>query len=123
MTRSRRCIAIAATLAVLATALWPLVTSVAAAGSGEAVPLCHQAGLQVAADSMPMGDQPADAPPKSHCPLCVLVFFAAFSPELAVPPYVAMALRAPPQDAAPFLQRRFTVALPPSRAPPGAPAA
>ena len=41
MTRSPRCIAIAATLAVLATALWPLVTSLAAAGSGEAVPLCQ----------------------------------------------------------------------------------
>src|SRR6478736_1643070 len=90
MTSKRRFVAFLAAFAVLATALWPLATSLGFAASGEAVPLCHQAGLQVAADSMPMPEMPGEpaAPAKSHCPLCVLVFFAAFAPELAPPPYV-----------------------------------
>jgi MFS family permease len=117
--RIRRAIALVATFAVLGTALWPLVASWMADMRHESVPLCHQAGLQVAADSMPMPDSPGEGnAPQSHCPLCVLVFFAAFAPSVAAPPYVAIAMiverdRAP----APF-ERRFTVVLPGSRAPP-----
>jgi DUF2946 family protein len=118
MTRTRRSIALVASLAVLATALWPLLTSLTAAAGGEPVPLCHQAGMQVAADSMPMTAPGEPAPPRSHCPLCVLVFFAAFAPELVAPSFVALALATAPSPAAPPLQRRFTVALPESRAPP-----
>ena len=121
MTRIRRAVALVATFAVLGTALWPLVASWMADLRHEAVPLCHQAGLQVAADSMPMQDSPGgDKAPQSHCPLCVLVFFAAFAPALAPPPYVAVAMtvvREP--DPAP-LARRFAVVLPGSRAPPDA---
>ena len=123
MTRHRRGIAILATLAVLATALWPLVTSLTAAAAGEAVPLCHQAGMQVAADSMPMpmGDEQEPATPvpaRSHCPLCVLVFFAAFSPTLAAPPFTPFTLGTVEPAAPAPLQRRFAVHLPESRAPP-----
>ena len=120
MTSRRRLIAFLAGFAVLATALWPLATSLGFAANGEAVPLCHQAGLQVAADSMPMPEMPGEpaAPAKSHCPLCVLVFFAAFAPELAPPPYVALVLRhVEPVVSAPSV-RRFVVVLPGSRAPP-----
>ena len=119
MRRFRRTLAAVAAIAVLLTALWPLATSLGYAASDEAVPLCHQAGLQVAADSMPMPDEPgAPAPRKSHCPLCVLVFFAAFAPEVAAPPYVALAIReAPAPLPAPF-HRRLAVVIPGSRAPP-----
>jgi hypothetical protein len=116
----RRTIAFFSALAVLATALWPLATTLGFAASGEAVPLCHQAGMQVAVDSMPTPEGPGDPalPAKSHCPLCVLVFFAAFAPEVAPPPYVAVVLRhVDPVRAAP-LARRFVVVLPGSRAPP-----
>ena len=119
MLRIRRAIALVATFAVLGTALWPLVASWMADLRHESVPLCHQAGMQVAADSMPMPDSAGDGKaPQSHCPLCVLVFFAAFAPSVAPPPYVAVAMTvARDRDPAP-LARRFTVVLPGSRAPP-----
>ena len=117
----RRRIALLAAFAVLATALWPLATSLGYAANGEAMPLCHMAGMQVAADSMPMpmpesGDHaPA---PRQHCPLCVMVFFGAFAPELAAPPYIAIVVaRIGPPIPEP-LARRFVVVLPGSRAPP-----
>jgi hypothetical protein len=120
MFKRQRFVAFLSAFAVLATALWPLATSLGFAASGEAVPLCHQAGMQVAADSMPMPGMPGEplAPAKSHCPLCVLVFFAAFAPELAAPPYVALVLRhVEPVVSVPSV-RRFVVVLPGSRAPP-----
>jgi hypothetical protein len=119
MKRIRRPIALLAAFAVLATALWPLVSSWAADLRHEAVPLCHQAGMQVAADSMPMPASPEDkSAPQSHCPLCVLVFFAAFSPSLAPPPYVAIVLPGVQQPPPVVARPRPTVILPGSRAPP-----
>ena len=114
----RRLIASLAAFAVLATALWPLATSLGYAANDESVPLCHQAGMQVAADSMPM-PQPGDRDaPRQHCPLCVMVFFGAFAPELAPPPYVASVVARVEQVLPAPLARRFVVALPGSRAPP-----
>jgi hypothetical protein len=119
MTRTRRGIALLATFAVLATALWPLVSSWAASMRHEPVPLCHQAGMQVAADSMPMPASPDEkGAPQSHCPLCVLVFFAAFAPTVAPPPYVALVMAVVQQYLPALPARRFTVVLPGSRAPP-----
>lgn len=121
MKRMRRGVALAATFAVLATALWPLVSSWAAQMRHEAVPLCHQAGMQVAADSMPTPASPEDeSVPRSHCPLCVLVFFAAFAPTVAPPPHVATVLAIVQQPAPALAAHRSTVILPGSRAPPPA---
>jgi hypothetical protein len=119
MQRIRRPTALLAALAVLATALWPLVSSWAADLRHQAVPLCHQAGMQVAADSMPMPASPDDkSAPQSHCPLCVLVFFAAFAPTVAPPPYVAIVLAVVQEPVPAFSSPRPTVILPGSRAPP-----
>src|SRR3954463_8243764 len=119
MQRMRRPTALLAAFAVLATALWPLVSSWAADLRHEPVPLCHQAGMQVAADSMPMPASPEDkSAPQSHCPLCVLVFFAAFAPTVAPPPYVASVRAVGQQPPPAFAGPRPTVILPGSRAPP-----
>ena len=123
MRHFRRRIAAIAAFAVLATALWPLATSLGYAANGEAMPLCHMAGMQVAADSMP-APQPGDREaPRQHCPLCVMVFFGTFAPQLAAPPYTANVLARLDVAAAPPIARRFAVVLPGSRAPPGALAA
>jgi MFS family permease len=120
MTRMRRGIALLATFAVLGTALWPLVSSWAAEASGEAVPLCHQAGMQVDAASAPLPAESGDRSPagKTHCPLCVMVFFAAFGPALAAPTFVSLALHVEDVALPAPLRRSFAVALPGSRAPP-----
>ena len=121
MAAIRRRIAALAAFAVLATALWPLATSLGYAANDEAVPLCHMAGMQVAADSMPLPmPEPGDrAPvPRQHCPLCVMVFFGAFAPELAAPAYVAKVVARIEATPAVPLARRFVVALPGSRGPP-----
>ena len=121
MTAFRRRIAALAAFAVLATALWPLATSLGYAANDQAMPLCHMAGMQVAPDSMPMpGPGDREAPPRQHCPLCVMVFFAAFAPSIAPPKFVGGVLaRVEAVPPAP-LARRFLVVLPGSRAPPRA---
>ena len=123
MASFRRRIALFAAFAVLATALWPLATSLGYAARDEAMPLCHMAGLQVAADSMPTPEPGAPQAPRQHCPLCVMVFFGAFAPELAPPPFVAAVIARVENVRAAAPPRRFVVALPGSRAPPEALAA
>jgi len=85
----RRLIAAATALSIAWTALWPLVSAAHSMAADEAVPLCHQAGMQVAPDMAPMQAPGAPKQSKQHCPLCVMAFLAAFSPPVAAP--------APPQ--------------------------
>jgi hypothetical protein len=115
----RRLAAIATLLSVAWTALWPLVASAHALAASDAVPLCHQAGMQVGADE-PSTDGPSQAPlpRKQHCPLCIMVFLAMASAPAIVP-----AERIAPVDLAREFRDRITPAdlsarLPESRAPP-----
>jgi hypothetical protein len=102
---------------VLWTALAPLTTALRESGGG--MPLCHQAGMQVDAASSPLPQQPGEAPArKTHCPLCIMVFFAAFGPNAVVAPFqVTLAAPIAPQRSTPAAHR-FIVGLPPGRAPP-----
>lgn len=119
MTVSRRPIALALVLAVFVTALAPLLGALRMAGAGEAEPLCHQAGLQVDATSAPLPAQPGEAPArKTHCPLCIMVFFASFAkPVEFVPPllHVGVAALTFPDDA---VRHRIATASFLSRGPP-----
>ena len=74
----RRLIAAATALSIAWTALWPLVSAAHSMAADEAVPLCHQAGMQVAPDMAPMQAPGAPKQSKQHCPLCVMAFLAAF---------------------------------------------
>ena len=119
--RLRRLAAALATLAVAWTALWPLIGAAHMLAFADAVPLCHQAGMQVAADEP--ADEPGAAPAapqpaKQHCPLCIMAFLAMPSS-----PDVVAADRIAPVD----LAREFrdvvhpanlSTRLPESRAPP-----
>jgi len=119
MTRPRYVAAFTA-LAIAWTALWPLVSSAWMVANNEAMPLCHQAGMQVTPDMAPADPVDSHGPParKQHCPLCVMVFLAAFSPPVVAP--------APPhfdRDSAPgphwaTLRAGVEIQLPESRAPP-----
>ena len=118
MKMPRRLVAATAALAVAWTALWPLVTSAERVVAGEAMPLCHQAGMQVEPGSVPMDPAPGSGERKQHCPLCVMAFLAAFSPPVvpaSPPPALAGATVAMP-DSGPRLAADFS--LPQSRAPP-----
>lgn len=103
--------------AVLWTALAPFTTALRE--SGAEMPLCHQAGMQVDAASSPLPSPPGEAPArKTHCPLCIMVFFAAFGPQAVVPPFqVTLAAAMAPQRDTPAARRNL-VALPQGRAPP-----
>jgi len=88
---TRRATALATLLCVLWTALWPVVASAHALAQGDAMPLCHQAGMQVGADE-PSSDGPTQAPQpgKQHCPLCIMAFLAMPSaPSVAAPDRIA----------------------------------
>ena len=116
----RRAVSLLAAFAVLATAMWPLLGALHESASGEVMPLCHMAGMQVDVGSAPPPAQPGEKSPgsQSHCPLCVMVFIAAFGPVPAAPVYHALRVGdAPVVEPAP-LQRRFSVFLPQGRAPP-----
>jgi hypothetical protein len=85
---SSRLTAFFAILAVAWTSLWPLVSSLEAKIAGEDMPLCHQAGMQVDPSEMPRAPSQKDAPPekgKTHCPLCIMAFYAAFDAPVAEP--------------------------------------
>ena len=113
----RASIAAFAALAVAWTALAPFTTALRES-SGE-MPLCHQAGMQVDAASSPLPAMPGEAPArKTHCPLCVMVFFAAFAPDAVVPPHELHAAERAVVSRAPQLRHRLAVALPQGRAPP-----
>jgi hypothetical protein len=99
------------------TALSPLTAALRE--SPGAMPLCHQAGMQVDAASSPLPAAPGQPPErKTHCPLCVMVFFAAFAPEVAVPSYQVGVVERTLDSGAPQLLHRLAVALPQGRAPP-----
>ena len=88
MISHRRLVALATTAAIAWTALWPLVSSAPFLAVGDAVPLCHQAGMQVSPDQAPMDESQPGAPQqkgKQHCPLCIMVFLAAISPPVVTP--------------------------------------
>jgi hypothetical protein len=85
MSTRRRIIAAFAALAVAWTALWPLVSAARSSVDGP-VPLCHQAGSQVAMGEMPQRPGAPEGEAKFHCPLCVMAFYGAFGPTLDVPP-------------------------------------
>jgi hypothetical protein len=121
MLRRRRIVAFLAALCVAWTALWPLVSAARAASMDLAVPLCHQAGSQVAMGEAP--DQPGapEGEAKFHCPLCVMAFYAAFGAAPQVPPSdfstsgLALDTYCSPHPAG------LEVQLPESRAPPAFP--
>ena len=113
----RASVTVAVVLAVLWTALAPFTTALRESG-GE-MPLCHQAGMQVDAASGPLPQQPGETPArKTHCPLCIMVFFASFGAKPVVPPFqVTLAAPMAPQRSTPAVHR-FIIGLPPGRAPP-----
>jgi hypothetical protein len=119
MTRPRIVAALTA-LAIAWTALWPLVSSAWMVANDEAMPLCHQAGMQVTPDMAPAD---ADSPgptkrSKQHCPLCVMAFLAAFSPPVVAPapPHLHRDTAQGPYWAT--LRAGVEIQLPQSRAPP-----
>ena len=122
MQSRRRIFSAFVALAVAWTALWPLVSAARALTQDAPVPLCHQAGSQVAMGEMP--DQPGapEGEPKFHCPLCVMAFYGAFGPAMTVPPFtfwfasgVALDTYCSP------LRSGLETRLPQSRAPPALP--
>jgi len=86
MKSRRRILAFFTALSIAWTALWPLVSQAHLLVSGEDMPLCHQAGMQVSPDMAPM-QQPGEPAKKNaqHCPLCVMAFLASFQPPAAAP--------------------------------------
>jgi hypothetical protein len=118
MLKRRRIVAAFAALAIAWTALWPLVSAARAASMGMPVPLCHQAGSQVAMGEMP--DQPGapEGAPKFHCPLCVMAFYAAFGPALKVPSFEFSTGSVTLDTYCSPLPAVLEVHLPQSRAPP-----
>ena len=119
MHRLRRLVPSALIVAVLATALAPLLGAVREASGGEPIPLCHQAGMQVDAASAPLPANPGEAPSrKTHCPLCVMVFFAAFGAAPLVPPFYAVAVIPASITPGPLAPRASPASPFRSRAPP-----
>jgi hypothetical protein len=114
---TRRSIAAFVLIGVLWTALWPLVSALGAAVTSEGMPLCHQAGMEVALDESPQPVAPGGKR-TTHCPLCVMAVYAAFDPPAAPQPFsFAASLVAPATEGVP-LHPRFAAGLPQSRAPP-----
>ena len=116
---TRRATALATLLCVVWTALWPVVASAHALAQGDAMPLCHQAGMQVGADESPSdGTTQAPQPGKQHCPLCIMAFLAM--PSTAT---LAAADRIAPIDLSRGVRNvvhpaDLSARLPESRAPP-----
>ena len=114
----RRLVAAVATLAVAWTALWPLITSARMIVSGEAMPLCHQAGMMVDPSVSP--EEPGSPPKerKQHCPLCIMAFYAGTAmPVIAPAPAQLEGIAAREPHCAP-LPAGIEIHLPQSRAPP-----
>ncbi len=116
-TLKRRAVALVAVLAVAWVALWPLVSSVEASIAHEPVPLCHEAGSEVAIDDMPAAPSPGEHG-KAHCPLCIVAFYLAFAAPPPQPAFVFVAMIATGDRHDADLFSRFESPLPPSRAPP-----
>jgi len=118
MRTPRRLVAATTALAVAWTALWPLVSSAQHVAAGEAMPLCHQAGMQVDPDVAPADPAPAKGEAKQHCPLCVMAFYTGTSaPVVAPTPPESPTDRAREPHCAPVPGGTQT-SLPQSRAPP-----
>jgi len=122
--KSRRIVALIALLAVGWATLWPVVAAAHAAATGAAMPLCHQAGSMVMPDmpdmpGMPgMPSAPRDDRGRTHCPLCIMAFFAALPPALHIPQadyYTYAVVR--DRHCAP-MPYGLEVRIPPGRAPP-----
>ncbi|SRR5258706_1022474 len=118
MESRRRLTSLIAIVVVMWTALWPLVASLEARISGESMPLCHQAGMQVAPGEMPQGPTGPARDGKTHCPLCIMAFFAAFAATPLPPTFEFSTLSVRVEThGSPFLSA-FEFRLPPSHAPP-----
>src|SRR5215472_6998145 len=128
----RRIVAWIALLAVGWAALWPVVAAAHAAATGSGIPLCHQAGSMVTPDMPDMANMPPmpgmpempaapqDDRGRTHCPLCIMAFFAALPPALHVPHsdyYTHVVAR--DRHCAP-MPYGLEVRIPPGRAPPAA---
>lgn len=107
--------------------LWPVVAATRASVLGMEMPLCHQAGSMVMPEmpdmagmpGMPqMPSSPEDERGRTHCPLCIMGFFAALPPALYVP-HVDYYTRVAQRDVhcAP-MPHGLQVRIPPGRAPP-----
>ena len=116
--RPNRILALFTAVAVAWTSLWPLVSSAHALAMAEEMPLCHQAGTQVAPGLAPLASPDAPAEPRQHCPLCIMAFLAAFAPlpSVADGPFTRLADDRPEALPAPAFD--VSLQLPPSRAPP-----
>ena len=119
MHRHRRLVPFALIVAILATAMAPLLGALREASGGEPIPLCHQAGMQVDAASAPLSADPGEVPTrKTHCPLCVMVFFGAFGAAPLVPSFYAVAVLPATMAPVPFVPRARPASPFQSRAPP-----
>jgi hypothetical protein len=114
----RRFVSLLATLAVAWTALWPLVSSVEAKIAGEEMPLCHQAGMQVAPDAMPQRQDGVPEKGKTHCPLCIMAFYASFEAPIVEPQFHVIGRAVTTDTYSAPLTHRVAAHLPESRAPP-----
>jgi hypothetical protein len=114
----RRLVAIIAMLAVAWTALWPLISSARVIASGEAMPLCHQAGTQVdPSQSREDGGSPHKES-RQHCPLCIMAFFAGTSMPVVAPAPPQLAGTAAREAHCAPMPSGVEIQLPQSRAPP-----
>ena len=114
----RRLACFAALFAVTWVSLWPLVSTAHAWMADETMPLCHQAGMQVAPDDRPRAPDGPGRDGKVHCPLCIMAFYAAHAEPLQAPQVVFSRMPVVlPVERDPLLPR-FESRLPPSHAPP-----
>ncbi len=118
MKKAQRLVSLAAIVAVAWTALWPLVSSLEASIASEAMPLCHQAGMDVAIDEAPTKPAAPGERGKTHCPLCIMAFYVAFAATPPAPIFVFSTIVATRDRHGVLLLSRFESPLPPSRAPP-----
>jgi hypothetical protein len=121
----RRIAALLALFGVAWATLWPLVSAAHAQAAGEAMPLCHQAGMMVMADDTPQAPEAPGAPaPKhggTHCPLCIMAFYVAFQAPIEAPPFTYSTGFVSLDTYCSPLPFGIEVALPESRAPPRSP--
>ena len=118
MRAARRLVACLAIAAVAWTALWPLVSSLEASIASEPIPLCHQAGMEVALGEAPTKPAVPGERGKTHCPLCIMAFYVAFAAAVPAPAFVFSTVVVTRDRHEAPLFSRFESPLPPSRAPP-----
>src|SRR5437868_8142819 len=118
MRMPRRLVAVTAALAVAWTALWPLVSSAKLLASGEAMPLCHQAGMQVDPSVSPEQPGAPGKNAKQHCPLCIMAFYTGTSAPLLAPPASQVATLVVRESYCAPVPADVDTPFPQSRAPP-----